>query len=309
MIQGSLSHANADPAYYYKAPYLLHLAGRAAAAHRVLDYIAATFLQPNGDVLSPDGSKTSDPVLAQYPGYINGWITIAATKLGRFDVAVPTWAYLRRFRHPELGGFMLQGPYEPGGSQTVEMFMTAHLGLTALYRGELESAITAGEALERFLARQPDPERRMYLRMSGAGELITDYPAEAAGLHVVEAGQASQAWFFIGYPIAFESQLHLATREERFLNTARDYAGFALQCRPHVAREHFGHKVGWGAAQLARVTGDADLRALAVDIADHLAAAQSSDGTWLDDEKPHTRTDQSVEVAIWLLEITALLGL
>jgi hypothetical protein len=47
--------------------------------------------------------KTSDPVLALYRGYMNGWIAMAAHKLGRFDLSFPAWTHLRTFWNPELG--------------------------------------------------------------------------------------------------------------------------------------------------------------------------------------------------------------
>ncbi|MCG6870525.1 MAG: hypothetical protein LJE91_17865 [Gammaproteobacteria bacterium] len=81
---------------------------------------------------------------------------------------------------------------------------------------------------------------------------------------------------------------------------------FAQRCAPQLVGEHFAHKVAWGSAELASVTGDSAPRRLSADIARHLVAAQDSDGTWMADQPHHTRVDQSAEVAIWLLEIAAL---
>jgi hypothetical protein len=184
--------------------------------------------------------------------------------------------------------------------------MTAHLGLNALYLGESGLAEDAGRALQRFVALQPSPETRFFLRMVGAGALQTDFPAEAAGLHVIAADQPGQAWFFIGYPMAFLARLYRATGASEHLSTARGYLEYAERCAPHLVGEHFAHKVAWGAAELASVTGDSTPRALSAEITRNLITAQESDGGWMAGQPMHTRLDQSAEVAIWLLEIAAL---
>lgn len=298
---GSLGGDCADLACYYKLPYLMQLAGRPADANHLLDRIRDRFLRPGGDLLTSDAEKTLDPVLTLYPGYMNGWIAMAAHRLGRFDLSFPAWGYLRTFWNPELQAFTI-APAQGGA----EVLMTAHLGLNALYLGERDLAEDAGRALGRFLTLQPSPEARFFLRMAGSGALQTDFPAKAAGPHVIAADQPGQAWFFIGYPMAFLARLYRATGESTHLSTARGYLDFARRCGPHLVGEHFGHKVAWGAAELAGATGDPEPRALSAKIARNLIAAQERDGGWMAGQPIHTRLDQSAEVAIWLLEIAAL---
>jgi hypothetical protein len=301
---GSLGDDCQDLACFYKLPYLMQLAGHAAEAHRLLDYIRDRFLGPDGDFLSSNRVKTIDPVLALYPGYINGWITMAAHKLGRFDLSFPAWDYLRGFWNADLSGFAIDRT-AGGVNGTVEVLMCAHLGLGALYLGDLELARGAGQALRQFLRLQPSPDMRFYLRMAGAGHLETDFSSEDAALHVIAAEQPGQAWFFIGYPIAFLTRLFRATGEPRDLETARGYFDFAQRCAPRMLGEHLAHKVAWGAVELASVTGEASHWALGAEISRKLIEAQGRDGIWMSDQPPHTRMDQSAEVAIWLLEIAA----
>lgn len=181
--------------------------------------------------------------------------------------------------------------------------MTAHLGMAALYFGDVQRATGAGRMLRQFLDLQPDIERRFLLRMGRGARLQTDFPAEAAGLHVVDPEQAGQAWFFIGYPIAFLARLSLATGDPGFLSGASRYFDFARRCGERLVAEHFAHKVAWGAAELGRVTGDPEHLALSARIAERLIAAQDASGSWLADQVSCTRFDQSAEVVIWLLEI------
>jgi hypothetical protein len=301
---GSLGDDCQDLACFYKLPYLMQLAGHAAEAHHLLDFIHDRFLCPDGDFRTSDAVKTVDPVLALYPGYINGWIAMAAHKVGRFELSYRAWNYLRGFWNADLSGFTMDRTID-GANGAVDVMMCAHLGLVGLYLGDLDLARGSGRALRQFLRLQPSPGTRFFLRMNGAGILKTDFPAEAEGLHVIIAEQPGQAWFFIGYPTAFLTRLFRATGEPQVLDTARGYFEFARRCSSCMIGEHFAHKVAWGAAELASVTGDASHWALGAEITRKLIATQDREGIWMGDQPPHTRLDQSAEVAIWLLEIAA----
>ena len=106
--------------------------------------------------------------------------------MGSFDVAYPAYRYLNSFCHKKKGGFTTQKPY--GESENiVDAFKTAHLGLTSLYFGEVEKAEKAGRLLQDFFSKQADLSSGFYLRMNDAGQLITEYPKEAALFHKVSA--------------------------------------------------------------------------------------------------------------------------
>jgi len=302
---GNLGGDCTDLACFYKLPYLMQLAGRPAEAQRLLDRVRVRFLGPAGDLRTSDAIKTADPVLSLYPGYIDGWIAIAAHRLGRFDLSYGLWGRLREFWSDELDGFRIEPAADPSAG-TVELLTCAHLGLAALYLGDLDRALGAGRTLRRFLDLQPSPETHLYLRIAGDGRLQTDFPSELAGLHVIAAHQPGQAWFFAGYPIAFLARLHRATGEAGHLGSAEGFLEFVERCAPRMTSEHFAHKVAWGAAELAALTGNEAARRLRTDIAGNLVAAQDGEGTWMADQPLHTRVDQSAEVAIWLLEVAAL---
>lgn len=302
---GSLGGECTDLACFYKLPALMQLAGRAEQAHRLLDHVRERFLFPDGDLRTSAATRTDDAVLSLYPAYMSGWIAIGAQRTGRFDLSFPVWGRLRDHWNEGLDGFAIEAAAE-GGGDVVELLTCAHLGLAALYFGDLELARGAARTLRRFLDLQPSPETRFYLRMAEDGTLQTEFPREAAGLYMVAADQPGQAWFFIGYPMAFLSRIYRATGEARHLAAAREYFAFAQRCTPNLFAEHFAHKVAWGSAELASVTGDPAPRALSAEIARHLVAAQDADGTWMSDQPLHTQVDQSAEVAIWFLEIAAL---
>ncbi len=307
LTTGSFGSDAHDLAAYYKAPAAMHLAGRPRAAYALVDFIAKSFLQPDGDFLTEPGKKTSDAVLSNYPGYLNGWIIMGAHRSSRFELSHKGWEYFRRYQDPQSGACLLEGPFQQAQKSQREILMTAHLGLAALYMGDLRAGEAAGDALIRFYESQPDPTHKLYLRMDSHGELVTTFPAEATILHVIDASQAGQAWFFVGYPIAFLSILHRATGNQRHLDAARSHAEFALACGERLTKEHFGHKAGWGAALLFEATGDERYRDLARAVAESLMASQAPDGGFLPDAPLVSRLDQSAEVAQWLLEISALI--
>ena len=109
----------------------------------------------------------------------------------------------------------------------------------------------------------------------------------------------------IGYPMAFLAKLFQATGDVAHLEAARGYLDFALACGGNLRSFHFSHKVAWGAAVLARITGDRRCVELATAIANHLLEIQDASGAWLIDQPAHTTFDQTAEIAIWLTEISA----
>jgi hypothetical protein len=241
---GSLGSDNRDLACYYKLPYLMQLAGRVVETHRLLDFVSANSQRPNGDFATSEPQKTADPVLSLYPGYINGSIAMAAHKAGRFEISLPAPDHLRGFHDSKSGGFMLEQA-GAGNESPVEVLMTAHLAMAVLYLGDLQWAIGAGRILQQFLDLQPDIGHRFLLRMALGGGLQTDFPAEAAGLHVIDAEQPGQAWLFIGYPIASLARPALATGDRGFLFSASRHFDFAHRHGERPVAEHFAHKVAW----------------------------------------------------------------
>ncbi len=303
---GSLGET--DLAAYYKAPLLLQMSGHGREAHAVLGFIEREFGRADGDFSTSPESKTADTALQQYPGYMTGWIVQAAQVMSRYDVSLSSYDWLGRFAYPNGAGG-LDGP--PGtGSGTTELLMTCHIGAVALTMGDVRTARAAGEALRLFWTAQPDAGARLYLRFDANARPLTGNnngtEDELGIFEVIEAGAEGQLWFFAGYAIAFLTQLYRATKHPETLDLARDYAGFALRC-PHLPREHFAHKVAWGAALLAEATGDAPYRDLAERITEMLVDAQTDTGDWLPEQPRVARLDQSAELGLRLGEIGAYL--
>ena len=86
---GSYGPRHEDLASYYKSAALFLAAGRWDLADRVLGFVAQRFLQESGDFQTPGAGKSGDPLLAGRPSYANGWIAMAAQRLGRFEISEP----------------------------------------------------------------------------------------------------------------------------------------------------------------------------------------------------------------------------
>ena len=121
---------------------------------------------------------------------------------------------------------------------------------------------------------------------------MRDIPANKAAFYLVSAREPDQAYFMIGYPIAFLAKLYEATADGAYLKAARGYLDFGLACEGNLRSFHTSHKVAWGAAVLARITGDPRCMELVVIIADHLLGIQAPSGAWLVDQPAHTTFDQ-----------------
>lgn len=265
---GSYCLDTQDLACYYKSPYLFYLSGKTEVANRILNSIKNQFLRENGDLTTQGNYKSENAAFGEYWAYINGWIAIAAQKMGRFDVAYPVYQYLSSFYHPKLGGFTTNKPFQKG-ENVVDVLTSAHLGLTCLYFGDLETAKNAGKLLDKFMNIQPDIQSGFYLRMNDNEKLILDFSEDVSLFFKVSATQPHQAYFMIGYPLAFLASLYRSSGDNFYLNTANKYLDFALSCHDNIRSFYFSHKVGWGAAVIANLTGEIEAVKLSKSIADY----------------------------------------
>jgi hypothetical protein len=301
---GSYGPEADDLACYYKSPYLLQLSGRARQAMQLLEFIQRRFMCTDHDFVTAPHRKSENAAFNEYWVYPNGWLAMGAQRLGRFDITYPTFEYLRSAHEPDRGGFLTSGPSRAGNGET-DALTTAHLGLVCLNCGDRQRAEGAGRWLARLLTLQPDLRVGLFLRLDRLGHLIRDVPEDKAAFYLVSAHEPKQAYFMVGYPIAFLAKLYEATADEVYLKAARDYLDFALSCEGNLRSSPASHKVAWGAAVLARITSDPRCTELAITIADYLLAVQDPSGAWLIDQPAHTSFDQTAEISIWLQEISA----
>jgi hypothetical protein len=303
---GSYGPQADDVACYYKSPYLLALSGRAREGGRLLDYVQRRFMREDGDVETAADRKSENAAFQEYWAYPNAWIALGSLRLGRVDVAYPAIAYLQAHDAP-CGGFFTHRR-AADADDVVDALTTAHLGLLALSFGAVSRAQRAATYLARLLDAQPDLDRGLHLRTDSGGRVVEEFPAEAAAFHLVSRVAPDQAYFMVGYPIAFLARLAEVTGDRAHLRSARGYLDFALSCEGNLRASPLSHKVAWGAAVLGRLTSEPQAIELAQQIADFLLEIQDAGGGWLRTEPPHTSIDQTAEIAIWLQEIAVELA-
>ena len=258
---------------YYSQPLALLSGGSTedwSCANRCLDFVRQGFVTAAGAIRVEPLPYVGD--LYVYPYLIRG-----AAIWGRSDLAVPLARTLVRFQEP-CGGIR----YRTEAPDLIDPATTAHGGIALLATGHLKRAERAGRFLLRLRWKQPDPANR-YLTVwdTQRDGPIADYEGRAdmpwgsgsaLRRHNPEGGNA---YWDIGYIIAFLTALFRATGEHDYLRIAREmfdlfdgYAGFA----DHV------WKTPWACAALHQATGDPRYLAAAVRMADHIVAAQQADG-------------------------------
>jgi hypothetical protein len=307
-MQADGSYAPSDDlAAHYKSPTTLYAAGRVEEANRLVDYIRGRYLQADGDVLTGPGNKSADFAYTEYYHYCNAWIAMGTQRLGRFDVAVPTHRYLLDFYNKHQGGFNTSFPYKRSDKDKIvtDTLSTSHGGLMALYFGDLDRARAAGDLLLDLYALQDNLTTGFYLRMDWKGRLIKEYPPDMAVFYFVSATEPNQAYFFIGYPIAYLGLLYRATGDDRYQAGANAYLDWALTTTGNIRSFFYAHKVGWGASICAKNTGNPAYAQLARDIADYLVSIQQPNGQFLPELGPFGSLDQTSEIALWLRYIHA----
>ncbi|WP_285746964.1 beta-L-arabinofuranosidase domain-containing protein [Lentzea sp. NBRC 105346] len=276
-----------DVVAHYKVPALFCLAGYPREAQRRLDFIEARFGTEDGDFVTAPGVKSSHEAFQEFWCYPNGWIALAAHRRGAFVLARRAYRHLLTYEAP-AGGCCANRLGIP------DALSTAHLGCVALQLGDVTTARDAGRWLSELLTRQNGPE----FRVRGLVE-------DTSFLHVVHPDEPDQAYFMLGYPMAFLAKLYQVTGDMQALQAAVAFADYAFRCGDRLVTSRLAHKVAWGAAVLARTTGEQRYARLATAIADNLVAAQAADGCWSPDAEDVQKFDDTAEVALWLLEISA----
>ena len=98
--------------------------------------------------------------------------------------------------------------------------------------------------------------------------------------------------------------LFAKTKDGKYLEAAKIYANFALQCNESVFCSNFSHKLGWGLSLLYKHNPDERYINAIERIADHFKELQGEEGIWFYPADVNTAFDQSAEITLWMMEIT-----
>ncbi|XP_045184057.2 uncharacterized protein LOC123542323 [Mercenaria mercenaria] len=304
------SKVSGDLCSQYKLATLLLISGHTAKAHRLLDRIKRDFMQADGDLISfPEKSerrrKSASFPLSHFWTYMNAWIAMGAHRMGRFDISFPAFNFCKTFFHPDYQLVSVtERLADVNDESTMDCLSTAHFGLFCLYMGDLETAKQCGEGLLKLMAAQPNFEKEVLLRMSvKTGSLIANPPANMEPFYIVKQDSANQLYFFLGYHGIFMVKLFQATKDQKFLESAKAIIDFALTCHESICVFSFSHKVAYAAALLAVETKEAKYRRFAIGIGEYLISIQTEEGFFCKEMDLIDKYDQTAEIAIWLQEL------
>ena len=275
---------------YHKQSYSWGIAGFAPQAHRLINWIKANTLKPEGDLVDYRGDV-----------YKLSWLFQGVHRLGRFDLSYPVWSWLRT-QQAECGGF----PHF-SGDKYLRALATAWTGVSALYIGEVELARRVGECCISMADQQPDPGR-FYFQMTADGRLVTTEMDE--GAQFIDCAKLNQPYWEASLPWMLMGRLYQVTGEERWLQQAERYFELHLT----FAEDRFAN-VGSGKASLAASvhyinTGDLRARDAAYTFADFLVQTQYPEGGWRGETEPDELLiylDHAAEYNIWLHELVCRL--
>ncbi len=297
-----------DVSYSYKAVWPLALAGRATEATRLLDRLADTFLQPTGEIRCGKEIYAPNQVNWRFL-YPNAWLTIGAIHLERLDVAARVGSFIERHQS-ENGGFPAARDLV-AGDVPQDMLSACMAGLVLLYRDKTEKAYKAGKFLIDIYEAQPDPANRIYLNLTPSGRILTEYPAERSYMYLIDKRRPEQPYFAPGAAMAFLSKLFLVSGKHEYLAYAEKYYQLALSPQSDIPLGLFDYptsgKIGWGAGNLYRATGNPLYREVAVQVGKYLLGTQLPDGHW-PKFRDNSDTNLAAEFCAWLMEMAKALA-
>lgn len=297
-----------DVSYSYKSVWPLALAGRVAEATKVLDWFCATFFKPSGEFRCGEEIYAPNQVNWRFL-YPNAWLAIGSIHLERLEIAGRVADFIERHQS-ESGGFPAARDLV-AGDVPQDMLSACMAGLVLLYRGKLDKALRAGKFLIDLFEAQPDPANRIYLNLTPSGRILTEYPAERSYMYLIDKRRPEQPYFAPGAAMAFLSKLFLVSGKHEYLAYAEKYYQLALSPQSDIPLGLFNYptsgKIGWGAGNLYRATGNPLYREVTVRVGNYLLGTQLPDGHW-PKFRDNSDTNLAAEFCAWLIEMAKALA-
>jgi hypothetical protein len=265
-----------DIRYYYKAPYLLAVAGLRAKGARVARYVLERLITKDGDLAGPAAFGLDQRI------YGMGWLTFGAVATERFDLARVVSARLAAMQDPSSGGFLVDDA--DAGEPVAEVCFSAGAGMGLAVTGRLNEARLLADRLVTMLDAQPEPGR-YYNRFRRDGSVVAR-PAAGAWqkMYDLELDEQRPANFAtVVLALVWTAR---ATGDRRYIDAATRYVDLVYRHRLDPAQFGRASKFGFTMLQLYDETGDPRLLERARHLGDVLVGTQSEDGLW--DPRPLT---------------------
>lgn len=293
----------------YKGIWSLYENGASLEASRVADFVKQ-WMDQSGDIPEP---RRDVAFLTEHYLYANTYLAIGAHLLGRFDLSLDLYRFIRTRQH-NSGGF-LSHQVAFSGEQYMDSVSTAIAGITALFLGDVNVATGAAEFLRNLILKQPSPEERFYTTLSVNGYFLE--PDSQDNSHrAIQVREEEQDWYFIGINVVFLTLLYLGTREHQHLALAERLMKYMDDmCHEEVFASYSSGKAGVGASLLYSLTGKQRYFEIATSIAEFIKKKQHPAGFWQEEDNSFSVSllsasdlDMTLEYALWLRLISRFLG-
>jgi len=274
---------------YHKQAYSWSMSGYFGEAHRLLNWVKASTLKPDGDLEHYNGDV-----------YKLSWFFQGAHRLGRFDLSCPVMSFLVSCQAP-CGGF----PHF-AKDEWIRSLATAWAGVSAVYAGRMDVAEKVAECCISMLEQQPD-ETKFWCQMTRDGKLATSAEAEC-----IDTTKPKQSYWEVGLPMMLMCRMYQVTKEQKYLDYATRFFEFKLRCYEDNYSFVGSGKSSLAAAIYYLITDDERARDAACRYADFLVETQCPEGGWRDADYgepdiPLIYIDHAAEFGVWLQEISAIL--
>ena len=274
---------------YHKQTYSWMMSGEYGRAQRLLNWVKANTLLPDGGLKDYNGDT-----------YRLAWFFQGAHRLGRFDISYPVMDYLLSCQ-TESGGWPV---FEEDAYTRV--LPTAWAGVAALYAGRVDVAERAAAWCVSLLEQQND-DTKFYYEMTPAGKLVT-LQSDPKARHI-DATQPKQPYWEVGLPQMLMCRMFTVTGYKSYIDQAARF----FERHRTLHDDRFTH-TGSGKSSLANavyylLTDDERARDAVMEFCDHLVETQTEEGSWLvrDDAPLLNRIDAAAEFSVWLQENAAIL--
>lgn len=268
---GSLAAPNLSCPAYMPVPLYAHATGDTELLHRTLAYIEvraerdAHFLRAPGKGLLP---------------YRMAWIAMGAMLGDHLRLADWLEKQLLPFQDARTGGFFGTEAARGAGEGEICFDSTANACAALCVVGNDTAAAAAGDFLRRLVETQRNSGRRLLCGWHSRHGLMTEFDPRKARAYVIESGQQTQYLYKIGLLVRAFASLYCRTEYTASLSLAQAFQQWAVNRTPDVWSNTLGHKLGWAAWTLFKITREEQYLAQACRVADHLTGLQQPDGAF-----------------------------
>lgn len=260
---------------YYRGPWALSLMGETEAALRLCAWIRANLFR-NGRL---DGELR---VLDDGYAYRDSVLMVGAQMLQQYDLSLGLVDSLLSWQDPISGGFANDRNPDGSGSDEMDIPYAAGPGFALLATGRLVEAKRVAAFLETIYHAQANLPGRFDCFWSRRDQRpIVESDVSFQQRFMVESqADRMQRWTIGGIAAGFLGRLYLAQPEPGYLDLARKYQQFSMECSDAQFKYPSVCKSSWGASLLYQITGEDVYRQWLHRMAEWYLDGQEREGWW-----------------------------